>query len=330
MKTIRWGIVGAGDVTEKKSGPGFQKAENSELVAVMRRNGELAKDYAERHNVSRWYDDAEKLINDSEVDAVYIATPPHVHMEYTKMCAAAGKPVFVEKPMALTHAECETMIDVCEKANVPLWLAYYRRCLPRFVKLKELIDSGALGEIRTVIVHLSYQPIQLEDGKLPWRVQPEISGGGLFLDLGVHMLDILDYLVGPIVGVDGYASNQAGLYKAEDNVIANFVFANGATGIGTWGFAAGTPTDHTIIVGSKGEVEYTTFKDKPMTLITKMSTRTMAIKDPEHVHQPLIQSIVNELNGEGKCPSTGISGARTQQVVDAILEEYRAETYAAD
>ena len=182
MKTIRWGIIGCGDVTEVKSGPGFQKADHSDLVAVMRRRGELARDYAERHGVPRWYDNAAALIGDSEVDAIYIATPPSSHKEYTLMSAAAGKPVYVEKPMALNFAECEEMISTCRQAGVPLFVAYYRRALPRFLKIKELVDSGGIGEVR--FVHMTfYQPLAAEDqdpGTQSWRVDPAVGGGGRF------------------------------------------------------------------------------------------------------------------------------------------------------
>lgn len=330
MKTIRWGIIGVGDVTERKSGPGFQKATNSELVAVMRRNGDLAKDYAERHNVPRWYDDAQALINDADVDAVYIATPPHVHQDYTAMCAAAGKPVFVEKPMALNYAECLTMIDACKQANVPLWVAYYRRRLPRFLKIKELIDSGTIGEIRSVDVKLYKKRWTQVSDPLPWRVIPEISGGGLFLDVGVHMLDILDFLLGKVVQVKGFATNQGGYYQAEDHIVANFVFESGAMGTGDWCFSSGMDVDYTVILGTKGQIEYVTFSPEPIIVTTEQGKETITMDDPPHVHQPLIQSIVDEINGKGLCPSTGKSGARTQHIVDKLLEDYRAKTDGLD
>ena len=152
MEKVRWGIIGVGNVTERKSGPGFQQAERSELVAVMRRNGDLAADYARRNNVPRWYDDADELINDPQVDAVYVATPPSSHKEYVIRAARAGKPVYVEKPMARTAAECEEMMSACEEAGVGLFVAYYRRALPRFVTVKELMDGGWVGQLRSVSV----------------------------------------------------------------------------------------------------------------------------------------------------------------------------------
>ncbi len=319
MKTIRWGIIGVGDVTEVKSGPGFQKAQNSSLVAVMRRNGDLAKDYAERHGIPRWYDDAEALINDPAVDAVYIATPPHVHHAYTLMCAKAKKPVLVEKPMALSFEECLEMIDACEAADVPLWVAYYRRMLPRFIKIKEIIESGEIGEVRSVVIRLYEPPSQFNAGNIHWKFDPSINGGGVFVDKGVHTLDFLDYALGAIQSVTGKAANQGGLYPAEDHVVANFVFESGVIGVGDWCFTAAFAADETCIVGTKGELRFSTFDSKPLVLTTHSRTSTLLIENPIHIHQPLIQSIVDELNGIGMCPSTGESGARATWFTRQVL-----------
>jgi predicted dehydrogenase len=321
MKTIRWGIIGCGDVTEVKSGPGFQKADHSNLVAVMRRRGDLAKDYAERHGVPRWYDDAAALINDPEVDAVYVATPPSSHKEYTLMTAAAGKPVYVEKPMALNFAECQEMIAACANRDVPLFVAYYRRTLPRFLKIKDLIESGAIGDVRFVSINF-YQPIAAEDldtDNQPWRVDPTVSGGGRFVDLASHMLDFLDYALGPVSDVEGLAANQARKYKAEDIVSGCFRFASGVQGIGTWCFSAFENHDVTEIVGTKGRVSYSTFDSRPVTLTTPEGTTDFAFDYPPHIAQPLIQTVVDDLNGAGKCPSTGDTAARTSWVMDQML-----------
>src|SRR6266508_4340624 len=125
MKRVKWGIIGCGDVTEVKSGPAFNKVSNSELVAVMRRDGEKAKDYALRHNVSKWYTDAEKLINDADVNAIYIATPPSSHEEYAMKAFMAGKPVYVEKPMALDAPSANRMAKAAKEKKYKLVVAHY-------------------------------------------------------------------------------------------------------------------------------------------------------------------------------------------------------------
>src|SRR5262249_27928472 len=145
MDIVRWGIVGCGDVTEVKSGPGFQKARDSALVAVMRRDAAKAADFAKRHNVPRWYADADQLIGDPEVDAVYIATPPGTHEFYAMKVLAAGKPCYIEKPMSRNAAEARRITDAFAKKGIPLFVAYYRRAMPRYEKVRDLLKLGVLG-----------------------------------------------------------------------------------------------------------------------------------------------------------------------------------------
>lgn len=324
MTTIRWGIIGVGDVTEVKSGPGFQKANNSELVAVMRRNGDLARDYAERHKVAHWYDDADALINDPNVDAVYIATPPHVHKDYTLRCAAAGKPVYVEKPMALNYAECQAMVDACKSAGVPLWVAYYRRTLPRFLKIRDIVQSGKLGAIRSVNMQIYSPPPDFPPGDIPWRLQPELGGaGGRFIDLAVHMFDFLDYVLGPVASVQGMGVNQGKAYPADDHVVAYFAFESGVIGVGDWCFTASHHVDQTQIVGTNGTIQFASFNTSPVTITRGDEVESLALDNPPHVQQPLIQSIVDELNGGEPCASTGETAMRTTWVTDQILSDTR-------
>ncbi len=321
MKTIRWGIIGCGDVTEVKSGPGFQKAQGSQLVAVMRRNADLAEDYARRHGVPRWYTDAQALIDDPQVDAVYVATPPNSHCTYTVAAAQAGKPVYVEKPMALNAGECQEMAAACRAAGVPLFVAYYRRALPRFLKAKELVTGGAIGELRFVEALLTQPLAAYPPDQLPWRVRPEIAGGGLFVDLASHTLDFMDFVLGPVGRVRGFAHNQAGAYPAEDIVSAAFEFENGAQAVGTWCFSSFEAADRLSFVGSGGKVTLSMFSNEPVQLETSGGSEIFDLPNPPHIQQPLIQQVVNELLGIGSCVSTGESAARTSWVMDQILGE---------
>ncbi|SFL75089.1 Predicted dehydrogenase [Paenibacillus sp. 1_12] len=317
MQTIRWGIIGCGDVTEVKSGPGFQKAAHSELVAVMRRDASLAEDYARRHNVPTWYSDADQLIGDPQVDAVYIATPPAFHKEYAIKALKAGKPVYVEKPLAMNVAECEEMLEASRQANMPLFVAYYRRQLPRFLKVKELLENGIIGEVRFVTTtHLG------QFKKSSWRVQPEISGGGLFVDVASHTLDLLDYLLGPIGNVKGFADNQGRHYEAEDIVTGAYQFESGVYGTGNWCFSSYQDMDTNEIVGSKGKITFSTFQNSPILVSTSDGEEQFMIEHPLHIQQPLIQTVVDAIRGQGDCLSTGISAIRTSKVMDEILKAY--------
>ncbi|WJE15119.1 Gfo/Idh/MocA family oxidoreductase [Halobacillus sp. ACCC02827] len=320
---VRWGIIGCGDVTEVKSGPAFQRVENSSLVAVMRRNGAKAKDYAERHGVPKWYDKAEDLIHDPEVNAIYIATPPSSHKAYTIMAAEAGKPVYVEKPMAMDTKECEEMVAACEKHDVPLFVAYYRRSLPRFLKVKELIESGAIGDVRFASIQQTQRLMKKdENGAWPWRVLPEESGAGLFYDVGSHTLDLFDYLLGPLTKVKGAADNLADSYPAEDTVNAAFSFPSGAFGTGIWNFSSYTNKDENRIVGTEGEIRFSTFDEEPVVLLTESGEESFSIKHPKHIQEPHIRSITAELLGEGSCPSTGKTALRTNVVMDDLVHAY--------
>lgn len=323
MDEIRWGIIGCGDVTEVKSGPAFTKVPYSSLVAVMRRDAEKAADYAQRHNVPTWYDDADALINDPNVNAVYVATPPDTHAEYAIRAMRAGKPVYVEKPMARNAAECEAMNQVSRETGMPLVVAYYRRALPYFLKIKELIDTKVIGDIRYVRIQLNWQPYDEEVGenaKPRWRVDPEISGGGHFHDLASHQFDYLEYVLGPIKTASGIARNQAGLYQADDIVVANFEFESGVLGTGTWCYTVNKEQriEETELIGSKGKISFSFFTMNLIKVETEAGVVEYTIPAPTNIQQPLIESIVNELRGGGKSPSTGETGARSNMILDWI------------
>jgi predicted dehydrogenase len=320
---VRWGILGAGNVTENKSGPALAKAEGSALVAVMRRNADAAADYARRHGVPRHYADADALIHDGEVDAVYVATPPDSHADFAIRVARAGKPVYVEKPMARTAAECDTMISACADAGVPLFVAHYRRAMPRFELVHRMLDEGAIGTVLTVNVHLLGVDTTDKD-HLPWRVIPSIAGGGLFVDLAPHVLDVFDHWFGPITQVAGQAANNGGTYPAEDTVTMSWSHADGVQGTGTWCFCASRSTDEIVLEGTKGTLSMSAFGQEPVRVVTASGQRSIEAPYPEHVQQPLIQTIVDELHGHGRCPSTGKSARRTAAVIDSVLAGYRA------
>ena len=325
MKTVNWGIVGCGNVCERKSGPAMYKTPHSALAAVMRRDAEKAADFARRHNVPKSYTDAAALIADPEVDIVYVATPPGTHRELAVQALEAGKPVYVEKPMAMNHAECLEMIAAAEKAGQKLFVAYYRRALPYFLKVKELLDGGSVGQPLTAEVRLlrPERPEDRDPARLPWRLRREVGGEGYFHDLAPHTLDILDFLLGEIADARGCKSNLGGFYDVADTVTAAFRFRSGVAGTGTGCFVAPPQVveDSVAITGRKGVIRFSTFTFNPIELTTAGGTERFRIDPPEHIQGPLIETIVAELRGEGRCPSTGTSAARTSRVMDRIISE---------
>ena len=320
MQTVNWGIIGCGNVTEVKSGPGFQKSNNSKLVAVMRRDAKLAQDYATRHEVSKWYDQADALIADPDVNAIYVATPPSTHMAYALQAIEAGKPVYIEKPMGLTYSDCKIVLDASKVHGVPVYVAYYRRALPYFLKIKELLNKNVIGDIRCVTVTQLRKPTALDPHDLPWRLIPEISGGGLFHDLGCHTLDVLDMLLGPIASSKGHGANQAEITSAQDTITASFKFQNGILGTGLWCFDAHTDYECNEIIGTQGKIKFTTFTFEPIELHTTSGMQSFTIDPPTHIQQPLIQTIVDDLLGQGTALSTAETAIRTAQVMDDITQ----------
>jgi len=326
MKPIRWGIIGCGDVTEIKSGPGFQKADGSALVAVMRRDGAKAADYARRHGVPKSYDDAAKLISDPDVDAVYIATPPSMHETYALMVCRAGKPCYVEKPMSRNAAEARRMTDAFSKKGLPLFIAYYRRAMPRFVKAKQILDSGQLGPLKTVSYAYRDSQMSRRAEPVPWRLQAEQAGGGLFLDLGSHALDLLDFFLGPLAVVATIARSAGRQYDVEDLVELTFTARGGVAGKAEWDFTSGSSEDSYEFKGEKAKLRFSCFGSEPLILETPGQPKQQwDIPRPEHVQQPLIQTIVNDLHGDTSARSrlcTGAVGVRTQEIMDRAVESF--------
>lgn len=316
---IRWGILGCGDVCEVKAGPGFQKARGSELVAVMRRDGAKAADFARRHNVPKWYDDADALIADPDVDAVYVASPPSSHLELALKVAKAKKPCLVEKPMARNAEECKQMVDAFRAADTKLFVAFYRRALPVFVEAKRLLEGGAIGTLTSVSHRLVLPAHRRENG---WRVDPDVAGAGLFLDLGSHAINALQFIVGPFEKVEGGASRIHPASPVEEVVTLQWSNGN-ARGAGLWNFASDYNEDTIELIGAEGRLTWSCFGRGDLTLSRGSSVQTTSHPNPPHVHQNLIQSIVDELSAQGTCPSDAASGMRTSEIMDAALAEMR-------
>lgn len=311
MDQVRWGFIGCGEVTEKKSGPAFSRIEGSTVVAVMSRKAERAKSYAERHDIGKWYTDPQELINDPEVNAVYIATPPSTHATYAIMAMKSGKAVYVEKPMASNYEDCCRINRIAEKTGVPCFVAYYRRYLPYFIKVKELVEEGAVGKVVNVQIRFAVPPRDLDYNKtnLPWRVQADIAGGGYFYDLAPHQIDLLQEMFGPIIEAEGMKANRGGLYQTEDSVSACFKFDNGLPGSGSWCFVAheSVKEDRIDIVGDKGSLSFSVFTYQPIVLQNEQGRQEFVVENPTYVQRPLIELVVKHLQNKAICKCDSVS-----------------------
>jgi 1,5-anhydro-D-fructose reductase (1,5-anhydro-D-mannitol-forming) len=319
LNTVRWGMIGCGDVTERKSGPAFYKAPGSALVAVMGRRLEAVQDYAARHGIGRFYTDAEALINDPEVDAVYIATPPDSHLTYALQVAAAGKHGCVEKPMSLNASQSQAMQQAFANAGLHLFVSYYRRSLPRFQQVRSWLQEGRIGDVRHLSWTLSKPPSAIDQaGGLNWRTEPLIAGGGYFADLASHGFDLFQYLLGDIVEVAGFTAQQAGLYAAEDAVTASWRFASGALGMGCWNFVADRREDRVELIGSRGRILFSVFDEHPVRLEAEQSI-SLQIEHPEHIQWHHVLGMNAHIRGEAEHPAVAAQAMKTDWVMDRIL-----------
>lgn len=324
MKQINWGFIGCGEVTEKKSGPAFNEVEGSQVVAVMSRSENKARSYAERHHVRKWYTDASELIEDPDVNAVYIATPPSSHATFAIMAMRAGKPCYIEKPLAASYNDCIRINRISEQTGVPCFVAYYRRYLPYFQKVKEIIESRTIGNVVNVQVRFSVPPrdLDFQSGKeMPWRLQPDIAGGGYFYDLAPHQIDLLQNLFGVITRAHGYPANRAHLYQAEDTLSACFFFESGIPGSGSWCFVGheSAKEDCIEVIGEKGSLSFSVFTYQPIEVITSEGRNLITVPNPPYVQLPLIKSVIQHLQGIGKCDCTSVSATAVNWVLDRVL-----------
>lgn len=321
VKIITWGIIGVGDVCEVKSGPAYQNTEGFILRSVMRRDLVKAKDFAQRHGVEKFTDDADELINDQEIDAIYIATPPQHHLTYALKVAQANKVCCVEKPMAVNFEECRIMLNAFEAKNLPLFVAYYRRTLPRFLQIKEWIDQEKIGKIKHIHWSLCQPPYPALDqiNFYNWRTDKKIAPGGYFDDLASHGLDLFHFLLGAVESASGQATNQQKLYSAADAITGTWKHQSGATGSGFWNFSTWEKKDLVEIMGDKGTITFAVFKDEPIKLITDKEQFCLKIAHPKHVQQLHVEAMRDQLLKGIPCSSTGKTALHTAWVMDRIL-----------
>lgn len=319
MDIIKWGIIGCGDVAEVKSGPAFQKIINSELIAVMRRNGEKAKDFAKRHNVPFFYNTVDDIINHPEINAIYIATPPSTHLEIAKKCLAANKFVYLEKPMTIDANEAKELEKIVTN-NKKIVIAHYRRNLPAFQKVKELLNSNCIGKVFfadiTILQSTTNNVIAKTDEN--WRLKPETSGGGYFHDIGPHQIDLMLHYFGKIEKVEGFSTSTHN-NKVADIVNGIIAFENGVQFRGIWNFMAAESDvkDECKIYGEKGTIMFSFYGEKVF-LKTLDKQEVFSFKNPKHVQQPLIAQTVDYFLGKTTNPCSVEDGVKVMEILDTF------------
>ena len=320
LKPLNWGMIGCGNVTDVKSAPCYIKADGFHLVGVTNRTLAKAESFAARHNIAHVFEDASALVDSNHIDAVYIATPPDSHLSLAMLVAEAEKPCCIEKPLAPSYAESEKIAALFREKNIPLFVAYYRRSLPRFLCVKKWLSDGEIGDIRHIQWSYCRPPSEQDLAREPnWRTNKEIAYAGYFDDMACHGLNLFDYLLGAITEVNGVCANQQSLYSANDTVAAAWLHGEDVTGSGFWNFAAANYEDQVKIYGSHGMITFSVFNDVPVVLENTKGKVEQLIENPDHVQWYHVQNMREHLAGNIHHPSTGDSAVRTAWVMDKIF-----------
>jgi predicted dehydrogenase len=286
--TVKWGLVGCGDISRKRVAPALRDLANCDLAAVSRANFEQAESFAREFGARKWYRDWSDLIADEEVEAVYIATPVRLHAQQTIAAAKAGKHVLCEKPMAMNVDECDRMIEACRASNVKLGISYYRHFYPAIKKIKEIISAGEIGD--PVIAQVNAFEWFNPDASNPrrWLLDKSQAGGGPMLDFGCHRIEVLLNILGPVTKTVSVLNTAVFEREVEDTGVAVFQFERGTLGVLSITHAARESQDTVAIFGSAGSIHVNSLNEGTLTIHTNTGERTEALPPAQNFHQPLI------------------------------------------
>ena len=322
MEQIKWGLIGCGKVVENKSGPAFNTTNNSSICAVMRRELSKAKESAEKLGAKKYYDNVDDLLADDEINAVYIATPPGLHLEQAIKCCKAKKPTYIEKPFARNYNEALQITNMFEKAGVPLYVAHYRRALPKFIKIKEILQSGKIGEICEADFRLN-RKYNYEEIHNTWLYNTELSGGGKFYDIAPHSIDIMVYLLGKFTQINGIATNNNKEYLVEDVVVMSFKTDMGIIGTANFNSLSLDKKDYMIIYGTKGKIEFSMHGNEAIIISTENGEEKIEIDNPKIIQESMIENVVNSLlTGKHLNTCSAKEALETYRIMDIVLEKY--------
>lgn len=317
-RRIGWGLIGCGDIARRRVAPALRDLETCDLVAVNRGRSDLAADFAREFGARRWYADWRELLQDPEIDAVYIATPVDLHAAQTIAAAEAGKHVLCEKPMAMTAAECDRMLAACDANGVRLGIAYYRHFYPVIKRIKELLADGEIGSPVLAQINAFEMFNPPPDGDRYWLLEPERSGGGPLMDFGCHRIEVLLNLLGPLAAAASLNTSVSFKRPVEDTSLATFRFASGAVAALAVTHAAWESTDTLDLYGSRGSFHIASLNRGELLIRTAAGERTESHPPHPNIHQPSIADFVAALL-EGRSPMVdGQIGREVARIEDLL------------
>jgi predicted dehydrogenase len=321
MTHLRWGLIGCGDIARKRIAPAFRDLPNCELVAVSRADFAKAESFAHEFGARHWYQKWEDLVADEEVDAVYIATPVHLHAAQAIAAADAGKHVLTEKPMGLSVDECDRMIDACDANQVRLGVAYYRRFYPVIERIKALLDADAIG--RPVLAQINAFEWFAPEPSNPrsWLLNKTFSGGGPMFDFGCHRIEVFSRLFGPVTSVKAMTGNTVFEREVEDTATALMSFANGVQASLTVTHAAREPQDTLRIFGTEGSLHVEVLNLGALVIRDRDGERTETLAPHANFHLPLIDDFARAVIEQHDPMVDGPVGRETARVIEEIYRD---------
>ena len=315
---LRWGVIGCGDVVEHKSGPSISASERSRMAMAMRRDAAAARDFAHRHGLAQWTDDAAAVVGSGQVDIVYVATPPSSHLHYVCVAAAAGKPVLVEKPMATSAEQARAMVEACTQAGVELFVAYYRRFQPHVLRMRELLAAGAIGRPAHGCADIAVGDVahRVAAGDRGWRGDPVIAGGGWFVDMASHRIDLMVWLLGAVDDATGVAARYQSDLAVEQSAVAALRMRSGALCSVSADFHSGRDADRFVIYGERGTLTADPLDGHVVTLDTAGATEEFRHCPFPAPHLGLVRHIESVLLDGASNQASGSDGLVTETVLD--------------
>jgi predicted dehydrogenase len=320
MKKVAWGLIGCGDIARKRIAPALRDLDECDFVAVSRARPDLAESFAKEFDARKWFGSWRELLRDSEIEAVYIATPVHLHAEQTIAAAETGKHVLCEKPLAMNTSECDRMIAACRANKVKFGVAYYRHFYPVIERAKEIIQAGEIGDpVLAQINAFEYFNPQTDHPRY-WLLEKGRSGGGPMFDFGCHRIEVLTNILGPIRKVKAMTSNVLFGREVEDTATALFQFERGTSGVLSVTHAAREPQDTLEIFGSLGSIHVSALNEGTMKVSSDEGERVETHPPDANLHAPLIGDFADAVLNNREPAVTGEVGRAVAQIEEEIYQ----------
>lgn len=333
-RTIRYGIIGFGLFAERAIAPAILASPNSTLVAIQKRSIAAAREKADQLSIPHAFSTAAELAACPDVDAVFIVSANVAHHDETITAARAGKHVLVEKPMAMNAIEAKHMVEECERNHVKLMVGQVVRFSPIVRRIRDLVQSGALGRIVTARADYFFNA---RLSKRKWLYDRELAGGGAVFDIGVHCLDTLSFILEDRVeSVRAMLSPEPTTTTTEGSAVLGLKYSKGTMASITCSFEAPARHIGIEIIGTDGMAQASDFTLSSTRLALELTSRTETIdtrKETIAVEVPNLYE--DEVTAFSRCvlenipsPIPGLDGWRNQMVLDIAIKGGGTISYA--